>query len=146
MKTTLFLIGLLALIGFTFLSGCTNQPQTEQEHIVTTLDTPFQLHIDQSAFIEREDLRITFLDVTEDSRCPSTVTCIWAGEVTVVVSIFKNDQSLGTINLTIEPFDDLAVKNVGDYSVKLLKVEPYPEDLTEIDLSDYRATFVVSKV
>lgn len=34
-----------------------------------------------------EDTSITFLKILEDSRCPSDVTCVWAGEAKVLAKI-----------------------------------------------------------
>lgn len=37
-----------------------------------------------------EDISITFKRVIEDSRCPSDVTCVWAGQAKVLVAIKTN--------------------------------------------------------
>lgn len=46
------------------------------------------------------NLKIKFLNITEDSRCPSDVVCVWEGQATAVINIFKNDQNLGDFSLT----------------------------------------------
>ncbi|MCX7548971.1 hypothetical protein OS188_13530 [Xanthomarina sp. F1114] len=37
-----------------------------------------------------EDVQIKFSDVLADSRCPEDITCVWAGEATVLVDIIEN--------------------------------------------------------
>jgi len=38
-------------------------------------------------------LKIKFLDVIEDSRCPEGVNCIWAGTARIKIAIIENDNS-----------------------------------------------------
>lgn len=140
------IIGLLAIIGVVFISGCVKQIPQEAT-ITTNLDNPFQLKINQIAFIESENLKIEFLNVTDDSRCPSDGVCVWEGQATVVVNILRNNQNLGDLSLTSRAaHEDLAVKNFDGYSIELMKVEPYPKTTREIELSDYIVTLVVSKI
>jgi len=122
-----------------FIGGCIQN--------IPDLDVPFQLKINQVAFIKSENIKIIFMNVTEDSRCPSDVECIWEGQVTIVINIFKNNQFIGEFNLTSRTgFDELAIKEFDGYSINLIKVEPYPISTQIIELSDYIATFNVSKI
>ncbi len=41
-----------------------------------------------------EDVSVTFLKVLEDSRCPSDVTCIWAGEAKVITTIKTETETI----------------------------------------------------
>ena len=137
-----FIFGFISIISLIFITGC-----IQPDSIVNVkLDVPFQLKIGQVGFLKSEQIKIFFLNVTEDSRCPSDVDCIWSGQVTVVVNIFKNFQSLGMLNLTILGSDGLAIKEFDIYSIKLIKVEPYPISNQTIELSDYIASFIVSKI
>ena len=52
-----------------------------------TLGAPIQLAPGQSAVFEAEKLEVTFVDVLSDSRCPTDVTCVWQGVVTVRLAI-----------------------------------------------------------
>jgi hypothetical protein len=68
-----------------------------------TLDHPFKLSVNQVASIEQTDLNICFAEVTEDSRCPLHVKCIWAGQLSVLVDATKasTGRSLGSFTLTL---------------------------------------------
>src|SRR5207247_8915659 len=41
---------------------------------------PFSLGVNQTAYIGSADVAVGFINVTEDSRCPSDVVCICEGE------------------------------------------------------------------
>ena len=137
-----FILGFISIISIIFITGCI-QPDSI---INVELNVPFQLKIGQVGFLKSEQIKIFFLNITEDSRCPSDVDCIWPGQVTVVINICKNFQSLRTLNLTILGTYGPAIKEFGIYSIKLIKVEPYPISNQTIELSDYNATFLVSKI
>lgn len=51
------------------------------------LNEELSLSIGQGVSITGEDLVISFEDVTEDSRCPRNVTCVWAGRVSCVIEL-----------------------------------------------------------
>ena len=90
------------------------------------LGEEFSLHIGQSAIITEEDLRIKFVEVSEDSRCAKDVICIWEGKVTAVVEISIGGSSqqlnLSQPGLTDEP----AMQTYRGYKLTY-KVVPYPE-------------------
>jgi len=139
---------ILAIIAITILSNdCAKLEFKETEKIVS-LNIPFQLKINQTAAIKNENIKIKFLKITEDSRCPLNVQCIWVGQVTAIIEVFKNNQNLGQFNLTKQAGSDenLAIKNFDVYSIKLINVQPYPQAGQKIDVSNYTITLFVSKI
>jgi len=105
-----------------------------------------QLTFDRPAMIEwitGESLQITWMDVL-DSRCPEGATCVWEGEVTITIGVAQNGQDLGELDITLHAGDEEeAYGIVGEYSILLIRVAPYPEEGTETDRSDYVATLEV---
>ena len=89
---------------------------------------------------EFENIKITPLEVTEDSRCPQGVLCIWAGTLKVRVLI---DTGSDTTTLTVELNKSLQVDN---FEIKLLSAEPVPKASSTITPSDYEFIFKVEKV
>ena len=115
--------------------------------ITAKLNTEFQLEVDQTAFIVSENIKVKFLNVTEDSRCPSDVVCVWEGQVTILLSIMHNDQDLGDFALTIRGGDEtLADKTFDGHSIQVMQVGPYPKASEPTKLSDYLVTLLVSKI
>src|ERR1043165_1642145 len=55
-----------------------------------TLDAPIQLAPGESAAFDAADLEGKFVGIDSDSRCPSDVACVWAGEVVVRLSVRKD--------------------------------------------------------
>lgn len=70
--------------------------------------------------------------VFDDSRCPEGVTCIWAGEVSVVLKVYKNKKFFELKTLTFN------AKNKGENfkwfakyftkKIKSISVNPYPKE------------------
>jgi len=119
--------------------------QKDDGVFLKNLGEEFVLGFGQTAVIENEDLKIQFLDVLEDSRCPSDVQCIWAGQVKVSLSIHKNDQkNLGLYEFTSQAGSPV-VQNIEGYAVKLVSVLPYPISTRTIEKSGYNLTLFVSK-
>lgn len=105
----------------------------------------FQLRPNQTAS-EPNNIVVKFLNVTDDSRCPSDVTCIWQGKSTITVNVVKSGQNVGDFSLTSGLGDKNATAQILDgYFLQLTKIEPYPKSSTTIPLSDYVATFELSK-
>jgi hypothetical protein len=119
----------------------------EPEDLVRAeLGNEFQLRIDQTALIESANVMVKLNAVTEDSRCPGDVVCIWMGQVTILVNVFKDAQFLSAFTLTSNAGDVAsATKTFDSFSVTLVKVEPYPVSSGEIKSSDYISTLVVSE-
>lgn len=108
------------------------------------LDSSFTLKIEDAVKIDSE-LQLTVLNAIEDSRCPSDVTCVWEGTVSVQVNLIKDDLNLG--NHTIRLGENEDENQIFDgYFVKLVTVEPYPLSTISIKSSDYVMTFLVSKI
>jgi len=133
------LIALLAL-SLLWSAGCTNQP----EEIAVDLGQHSSLAIGQRASIKGEELKIEFVEVVADSRCPTGATCVWQGEVTCLVGItyFEslNRKALTQPGLTGEP----SQTDFKDYEIAF-NVEPYPVVGKEIKDSDYRLQLTVDK-
>ncbi len=112
------------------------------------LSDPFILKINQSVFIESGNIKLVFLDVTEDSRCPSNVQCIQKGFVVLNIAFLQNNKLIK--NLIISDSDDenhASSITLSNYSIKLLDIIPSSRNSSEkIDILDYNATIVVKKI
>jgi hypothetical protein len=107
-----------------------------------TLGQPFELRVGRSATVAGEGLTVSFQGVPSDSRCPTSVQCVWAGDAVVQVVLSKDGKAFGAeLHTTLEP------KSVDylNYNVELVSLAPYPSSTNPIAQSQYRATFVVTK-
>jgi len=114
--------------------------------ITATLGQSFTLGIGQSVQFTDMPLRVKFLSVPEDSRCPSRVNCVWMGAADVEVRLtFATDLSQNVMFDT-NPAPTLNKMRVdaGGVEIELLLLSPYPVyPEPAIEPSAYRATLVV---
>ncbi len=107
-----------------------------------TVGTPFELRVGRSATVAGEGLTVSFQGVPSDSRCPTGVQCVWAGNAVVQVVLSKDGKALGAeLNTNLEPTS----VDYLNYNVALVSLAPYPTSGGSISQSQYRATFVVTK-
>lgn len=110
------------------------------------LNKEFTLEVGEGAILKEDDLRIKFLEVVEDSRCPLNVQCIRAGDVKVKVDArYDEEKNLGQYILTLGrlPEDAIEPFSMQGYVLEILKVEPMPVEGQEIMGKDYKVTFKV---
>ena len=122
------------------------EPQggSSEVSVYPKLGEEFKLEHDEVAFFKSENIQIKFSNVTEDSRCPTGVQCIWQGRVSVNITIVKNDQNKGDFSLTLGDNEKLAIRAFDGFYIKLLEVNPYPAFPSHnIDLDQYVATLFV---
>jgi hypothetical protein len=107
------------------------------------VDTVFSLRVGQEM---RPDavLRIGFLGVRNDSRCPVDVVCVWAGnaEVEIGVSFGMGPTRPYVLNTTLDPrFVDL-----GAYRITLTGLKPDPVSTSPIPPDRYVATLRLQRL
>jgi hypothetical protein len=105
------------------------------------LEQPFTLQVGQSAQVD--SLEIVFSRVVQDSRCPSDVVCVWAGDAAVEILLTRpeTERIAVTLHTTLRPNKAM----VDGYVLHLVRVDPYPRSSSPITLRDYRVTLMVSK-
>lgn len=116
------------------------QPSQDNNIITAQLGEPFQLRINQTAVIMPDNMSIRFLDVLEDSRCPTNFNCYLPGHVMIslnVTELFPGSPSI--LNLTLGPSSSNSSANVHSHIVELLEVEPYPINNFGFPKGYYRA-------
>jgi hypothetical protein len=111
--------------------------------LTAQLGEEFRLGVGRAATIEGEDLTVRFIGVREDSRCPTTVNCIWEGNAQIVVEVSKPPNDTERLALNTNP--QFATKGPYlEYIVALNRLEPYPRTTRPIPEGRYRAALVVT--
>lgn len=87
-----------------------------------------------------------------DSRCPEGVACIWAGEVTVIVSVYKDSEFIEDkklVFITNNNAENLKwitlYLNNDQKRINSLSIEPYPNVKKTIKPKDYYLKIGYSK-
>lgn len=144
----IFIILALGILYANFSYNSTSNQNSSDEnkgnHISISPNMPFQLKINQTAFIETANISLTFLNITEDSRCPEDAVCVWPGQVKALFSM-KINQQQEIFNLTLNSNETKSQKTMAGYMVKLSKVDPYPKSDKTISTGSYVATLTINR-
>ena len=130
MKKSLLFISML--IGSLVLA---QSPKTQKIKYLT---------IDQKVCANKKGIQLVLKEVINDSRCPEGVSCIWAGEVTAIVSVYKDSNVVEetTLVLSLKSAEDNK-KWFASYlpskqkNIKSIAVVPYPKKGVRINPKDY---------
>jgi hypothetical protein len=92
--------------------------------------------------VARGAIRIKFVDLIEDSRCPTDTQCVWAGNAKIKVELSRNSaKKVVELNTGISP---QSIRFEG-YEFKVTKLTPAPASNVRIRKDGYVATFTVTK-
>lgn len=119
--------------------------QCEEQLPSFELEKPFSLQVgEQKAAANTSDMVVHFTQVTDDSRCPKGVNCVWEGEA--VAELVLGKLGTDTLALTYRPGREKAsVGRASGYSFRLLEVNPYPEKGNTIKKEDYEIVLEIKK-
>jgi hypothetical protein len=135
------------LIGMA-VAGCGSSPVAEADPVAFTWDQAFALPGGREATAPGGDLLVRFTDVLEDSRCPTEVECFWTGQARIAIQVQPAGREPTTteFNTNPAPGQNVQTARVGEYTVSLRSLDPYPRVIDEsISLEDYTATLSVTK-
>jgi hypothetical protein len=139
-----FLVMVLAMA----LVGCRLSPEAEADSVGFNLNQAFSLRGGQEAATSDGTLRIRFDDVLEDSRCPTEVECFWTGQARIAILVEPpgRERTMAEFNTNPAPGQNVMKVRVGEYTVQLWSLDPYPRTPDESrPLADYTASLLVQK-
>lgn len=127
----------LALWGLVLVGGCGSATVA-----VSALGEPAVLRVGESVEVSGEDLRIGFVAVRQDSRCPVDVVCVWEGVATVDAWAKKGSEERHDLVLaTSNKAGHSTRADYLGYEVELLELAPAKSG--SVQQADYRVTLVV---
>ena len=121
------------------MAACGNKVSTPAGEKIP-LGREFTLAVGESALVD-DDVRITLKSVTDDSRCPVDVTCVWEGDAKVAVEVITPTPRAEHELHTSARFDR-EVRH-GAYRITLVRLDPAPRSSAPPSARDYRATLLV---
>lgn len=116
----------------------------EMNTIPAQLDKPFALKVGETAVLENETVQIVVTAVTDDSRCPKDVACVWEGEALVHVTIQETDKQPSDLQLNTNPPENS--QTYLQYQVLLEQLLPVPISGEQISQDQYEATIIISQM
>ncbi|MFN2603081.1 MAG: hypothetical protein ABR582_10035 [Gemmatimonadaceae bacterium] len=135
----LSLFAVIACAGSGAAVGSNNPIGTK----IVAVDQDFDLAPTGTASIDGGALTLTFDKVTEDSRCPTGVECVWAGNGVVRLTVI----TVGAANFSVTLSTTLAphATTAGGYRVTLVGLKPYPKQGSTIPPASYTATLRITR-
>jgi hypothetical protein len=93
--------------------------------------------------VPRTGMRIRFLELVDDSRCPEDIDCIWAGNAKIKIEVRsgRNRRETFELNSMTEP----KVVTYAGYEISLADLTPHPRSNIRINRNGYVATFSVRR-
>ncbi|WP_284465037.1 hypothetical protein [Chryseobacterium sp.] len=126
-------------LGIFVLTGCDAQKKakaTPKTSEMTTNTTPDQkngivyLNEGENKFLKEFQMNVTFKGISEDSRCPEGVNCIWAGAALAQVEVMGTSTRPMVLNLASMDYPNKNYRQSADfngYTITLQEVNPYPK-------------------
>ena len=130
----------LSLFLFAFSASAQDEVQIETYFGETKVGESFDFN----------EKTIRFKEVLVDSRCPSDVTCVRAGEAKILVEIFKGEKSLGTEIISLGANENSFKTSLAKFfeeelNIEFLSLSPYPKTSRKIKASDYQLKLKVTE-
>jgi hypothetical protein len=128
---------LLAIFGvsvYAVVSPTRATAQDEEAPSSGELQIPVDvtLRSGETVMLDDGSLLVTLMRVTEDSRCPKDVMCVWSGRASVALHVVVDGVDRGEVTATLYPGrqdqrspDRDAV--VDRYVLALIDLQPYPD-------------------
>ncbi len=130
MRKTIFIL-IFTLVATGFL-----QARTKQQ---------FTVKINQQKTDAKSKLTIRFVSLIEDSRCPTDVKCIQAGNAKIQIKVSKaNGGAARTFELNTNSKPQTV--SFSGYQIKLTDLNPKLATNIRIDRNGFMATFAITKV
>lgn len=131
---TLFLSLVLTLI---FGSVMQSNAQTSKTYTAV-------LKVGKQKTVTPDKIKIQFVSLVEDSRCPTDAQCVWAGNAKIKVKISnRRDSQIVEMNTTTG--GPLGASFDG-YAINLTSLTPKPKSNIRISKNGYTATFEVRRL
>ena len=127
-----------ALPALLLLAGCAENPVGPS----VVAGQEFQLRPGESVGLQGTDLRVQFETVASDSRCPADALCVTLGDAEAILTVARVSSPATSVTLHTAP-DQPRRTSVGDWSLTLTRLDPYPYAGVRIAPRDYRATLRV---
>jgi hypothetical protein len=100
-------------------------------HLLAQNYISYQTDIPFGESLIQDQLRLEFVEVIEDSRCPTNVTCVRAGEAKVLVAIYRENKLIEKKVLIFEASGSIDLEKnllVSNSEIRVIgmSLSPYP--------------------
>lgn len=128
----------IAVAMLAIVAGCA----TVETAVVADPGVTFSLAAGKTAAVNGNNARITFNRVTEDSRCPTDVVCVWAGDARIELTISRDGSPVDTKVVSVTAPNNEVVS--GDLRIRFVGLAPAPRSSEPTSSRAYVAQLVVT--
>ena len=98
----------------------------------------------KNARARHSGLTLRFVEVTEDSRCPAGLACVWAGNARVKIQVVNRGGGTKTLeaNTTMGPKGD----QFDGWAIELVSLTPRPTKKGKPGAKSYIAAFTITRL
>lgn len=140
----------LRLVALLVVAACGKQaaaPQTTAEFSLTQASDSIPLYMGKEAKVD--DVYMVLSDVTNESRCPRGVVCVWAGDAVASITVhppcIKQGCKAPSISLPLHVNLEPRTGEGWGHKVQLLALLPAPDINVPLERSKYVAWVRVTK-
>jgi hypothetical protein len=120
----------LIVIGCALLGACSGKPapgpsaaEGALRSSTAALDDTVTVRLGESAMTRDRSVRLGYVKLVSESRCPANAICVWQGDAAVQLEA----EVVGVaVDTTIHTALDPKVITIGANEISLLEVQPYP--------------------
>jgi len=116
----------------------------EDKEVLTQFEGDILLNIYEKKYFS-EEIKIEFLDVVNESRCPLDGICIWPGNARVLLRFNQKGLPKG-INIYLDSYGNQRTIYLLNYKIKLRELSPYPQISNIIRKFDYSMILNVEQI
>lgn len=142
MKSIRSALGTAVVMAAAACAGST-EPDVGLRNSALDADGSLVMAVGDEVWVEGTTLRVAFLGLENDSRCPVDVTCVWAGdaevELALAVGTGPSVPSVLHWNTQMGP----ASAEAGPFNVSLVAIEPVARSDHVIREDEYRVRLKV---
>lgn len=101
-----------------------------------------KVQVNNQARVAGTKYTVKFVEMVEDSRCPTGTNCVWAGNAKIKIQITKNGKTPKILELNSNGPETAAFDG---HTFKLTALTPHPAMNIRINRNGYIATIRVAK-
>ena len=120
-------MSLTGAVVLVFAAACARNPSDNaapaQAQPPIAIDDTLRIPLGRQAVTRDGGLRLTFVRLEADSRCPTNVVCVWQGDAAVRLS---GSSAAGAIEAAIHTTLEPRTFDVNGYTIHVLDVLPHP--------------------
>ena len=128
--------GFIVVLMFLFLLGAAPADAANKPESI-------KVQVNREKRSPRSNLSIRFVELIEDSRCPTDTNCIWAGNGKIRVSIKRGNRPAKVFEMDTNG-PNKTVTHSG-YRITLSDLTPHPASNIRINRNGYVATLQIEK-